>query len=420
MQKTNTMDLINIVILNCIGSGILLLPPKLARIGVNAIYAWGITAFGAISIGLLFTRLTTGKMHDIVSEPFKKLGEPCYKFVRRVVFYGYFIFAFAGNSLFAIRIVDYLCLVFPRSLEPVLLLLVFILVHLLNRFGKGNSRLVSQVLVWLKFMILLVFPLLSVLKLWITNGFAFSTGFDFSWIRQPITIPKLSYGMFITLWAYFGIESVSVESNVSQKKLTRAISIGSALCLIIYILNTSILFSMVPSIETSGSCYSSLFMILFGKYSDLITNVASFIVFFGMLHGWTGASVSTLEGGSDLIPEWVYRVNKHGSPEIAILISGVLALGLVYFLKYFVRSESVSDFIMDSSTSICLIVYLLSIVALVIKRLLRFKVSRSFYLDLGIGLVSGVYCITAFYGAPINANLVALVLSGLLGLLKLV
>ena len=422
MRKINTVDLLNIVILNCVGSGILLLPPKLSRIGVNAIYGWGITALGATCIGLVFTRLTTGKMHDIVSEPFKKLGNSYYHLVRRVVFYGYFIFAFAGNALYGTKIIEYLYLIFPlpNSLEWIVLLLIFTLVHLMNRFGQSNSRLFSTILVWLKFMIMLILPVLAVLKVWYLNGFTFDRGFDFRWTSRGLSIPSISYGIFTTLWAYFGIESVSVDSNVSSKKLTKAIGLGSLICFLIYVLNTSILFSTVPGLETSKSCYADLFTILFGKHSGLITNLSSLIIFFGLLHGWTGASFSTLEGGSGLVPDWIYRVNRYNSPEISILVSGLLGLGLIYFLKYFIRSESISELIMDTSTSICLIVYLLSVVALVIKRIIKVKITNRFYLDLGIVVISALYCVAAFYGAPPSANLIALIISGLLGVLKFV
>lgn len=410
MPKTNTLNLVNLVILNCIGSGVLLIPKKISILGINAIFSWILTCLGSISIGIIFARLTkdvaqNSTIHDIVAFSF---SERWRKMIRPIIFWFYYIFAIAGNAVFAIEIIKLIDLFTTLNalFEVAIYVFLFGIIHWMNRFGIGVSRLFTSLLVLLKFMVMLILPILCSIKVW--------PNFYWNWTSTPFSTKSVLQGAFSTLWAYLGIETISIGQKASYQKLFKSVIIGSTICLFTYLLNTILLLTMVPGLSNSESPYADLFSILFGQYSKQITIIISGTVFFGMLHGWTLAASSTFEGGAGIVPGYFSKLNKYGSPEFALTISNLTAFLLCLIMRFIIKNDYISDYLIDTSTSVCLIVYLFGIIGFYRGKLGNKKSTR--FLNILISICALVYCIMAFYGSPKIANISSLFIFLLLGL----
>jgi putrescine:ornithine antiporter len=412
MLQSKTINLVSLVILNCIGSGVLLVPRKIAGLGLNAIYAWIVTCLGSVSIGIIFAKLNEdtseiSTVHDIVGSAFKENGS-----IRAIVFWLYYLFAVFGNAVFVLELANLIKMItsFNAFQEVLSYFLIFGTVYAMNRFGIGVSRLFTTLLVLLKFIILLILPLICAFKVW--------PNFNLIWCSIKISPNLIMRGAFSTLWAYLGIETLSIGQKASYKSLSKAVLFGSLICLIIYILNTVLLFSMLDNIHQSASCYRDLFSILFGKYSNFITVLVSAIILFGMLHGWTLAASGTLAGGQRIIPKYLFKLNKYKVPEVALAISTGMAFAICTLLRLFPSNASFSNYLVDTSTSMCLIVYLLGVVGFgkeLVTIYRRNSLSKN-PVNLYILFSAFVYCALAISTSPRIANLSSLFVVFILGI----
>ena len=105
-------------------------------------------------------------------------------------------------------------------------------------------------LVVLKCAIMILLPIISFI-LYLPSGL------HTNWTQIPITSNSIFKGIFRTIWAYFGIESIATDKTAHYKTLRFAMLAGVFICLVTYLLNTVILFTTVPNLATSKSCFSA-------------------------------------------------------------------------------------------------------------------------------------------------------------------
>ena len=400
------------MILNCIGSGILILPSKLAPLGLNAIYAWILTALGALSIGVIFVRLSIGlnttSIHDIVARPFKSTSTILYQFIRASVFWGYITFSVTGNAMFGIKIVELLSLFIkiPPMLEIFLYVIIFTGIHFINRFNRNVSSMFTLCLVVLKCAIMILLPIISFI-LYLPSGL------HTNWTQIPITSNSIFKGIFRTIWAYFGIESIATDKTAHYKTLRFAMLAGVFICLVTYLLNTVILFTTVPNLATSKSCYANLFAILFGNSSGILTNLMCILLYIGMLQGWTLASIDTLEQGGNLIPRWFLKPNNHKVPELLLGVNGIITVAMILTCMKIFKNTNCAEFLVDIGTSICLVIYMVAILSLVMSNVSKSNKNRESRVrdrvfDLMLCILGLLYCCLALSGASFMINAISL------------
>jgi amino acid transporter len=359
MLNTSFLNLVSLVVLNCLGSGLIMLPPRLAELGINSFWSWIGTGLGALGIGMVFVRLgeeyiksasnnSMYSIHELISFQFSaKLKN----FLRRSVFWGYWLFACLGNAALSLTISGSLKYFFPGVISQSIYLhvAIFLLCYLINRRGIGMSRPISLMLCVIKIAIMVLFPLIALIKL---NG-SVPIAADFS-------LPNTVKGMFITLWAFVGIESILMEQEIDLKMIKPAMVTGILICLITYLLNTYVMLFNIPNLRNSTSAYADLCSLIFGQNNQWIINLAIILIMLGSLHGWTITVSSTCSTGKDIVPSYAAKLNRHKVPELALLVSNLLPVGLIWYIEFILRKPDVFETVLDIATTFCLLIYLLA------------------------------------------------------------
>ena len=110
-KKMNLLQLTVLVAVNMMGSGIIMLPTNMAKVGAISLLSWGVTAIGSMAIAYGFAQAgvlnqRSGGMSAYAEEAYGKSGF-------FIVFYLYFFSLAIGNVAIAISAVGYLATFFP-------------------------------------------------------------------------------------------------------------------------------------------------------------------------------------------------------------------------------------------------------------------------------------------------------------------
>src|SRR6187549_2670269 len=110
-KKMSLMQLTMLVAVNMMGSGIIMLPTNMAKVGAISLLSWGVTALGSMAIaygfaqaGLLNSR--AGGMAAYAEDAYGKDGY-------FLTFFLYFLSIAIGNVAISISAVGYLATFFP-------------------------------------------------------------------------------------------------------------------------------------------------------------------------------------------------------------------------------------------------------------------------------------------------------------------
>jgi len=334
-----------------------MLPPRLAELGINAFWSWIGTGLGGLGIGMVFVRLgeeyikstqdnLVYSIHELVSF---QLGDWMKNFLRRSIFWGYWLFACLGNAALSLTITSSLAYFFPTILdyEIFLHILIFSACYSINRRGIGMSRPVSLALCLIKIAIMIIVPLIALFKL--NNSIV---------IANQFSLPGTIRGMFITLWAFVGIESILMEQEINLKMIKPAMITGTLICLLTYLVNTYVMLYNIPNLKSSTSAYADLCSLLFGRNNQWIIHLFIILIMIGSLHGWTMTISSTCSTGRDIVPTYAAKLNRHKVPEFALFISNLLPIALIWFVQFYLQKPDVFETILDVATTLCLIIYL--------------------------------------------------------------
>ena len=206
----------SLVVGNMTGSGIFLLPAALAVYGGISIFGWIFTAFGAVLLALVFSRLS--RLISKAGGPYAYSKEGFGDFIGFLVVWGYWISIWCGNAAIAVAGVGYLTIFFPSLKEDYLLSAVtaIVTIWLFSFINTKNIRSVGKV--QLVITILKILPLL----LFGTLGFLYFNVDHF----LPLNISDSSNfnailaSAALTLWAFLGLESTTIPSDkvINPKK----------------------------------------------------------------------------------------------------------------------------------------------------------------------------------------------------------
>src|SRR5213596_4398359 len=185
-KKMTLVQLTFIVAVNMMGSGIIMLPTNMAKVGAISLLSWGVTALGSMAIAYGFAQAglfnqRPGGMSAYAEDAHGKAGF-------FMTFYLYFFSLAIGNVAIAISAVGYLATFFPRlSSTPVATCIGVIgLVWLTTVANFGGPRVtgrIGSVTVW---GVILPVGLLSIIGWFWFSGHTFAA----AWNPQGIGIAK--------------------------------------------------------------------------------------------------------------------------------------------------------------------------------------------------------------------------------------
>jgi putrescine:ornithine antiporter len=327
-KKMTLMQLTVIVAVNMMGSGIIMLPANMAKVGAISLLSWGVTAVGSMAIAYGFAQAglfnqRPGGMSAYAEEAHGKPGF-------FMTFYLYFFSLAIGNVAIAISAVGYLATFFPwLSSAPVATCIgVIVLVWLTTLANFGGPQVtgrIGSVTVW---GVILPVGLLSIIGWFWFSGRTFAE----AWNPSGISIGQgLGSSIALTLWAFLGMESAAQNSGAVEnpkKNVPLACMLGTLGAAAVYILSTTVIQGIVPNAELTkstgpfGLAYAKMFNPTIGS----IVMALAVMACLGSLLGWQFTISQTAKSASDdrMFPSIFSKVNKLGAP-----VAGMVIMGLV-------------------------------------------------------------------------------------------
>jgi putrescine:ornithine antiporter len=327
-KKMNVVQLTFIVTVNMMGSGIIMLPANMAKVGAISLLSWVVTAIGSLAIaygfaeaGLLNQR--TGGMAAYAEEAYGKDGY-------FQVFLLYFLSIAIANVAVASSALGYLAAFFPALISsPGATCLGVIGLLWLTTFANfGGPKLtgrIGSVTVW---GVILPVGFISV-----AGWFWFhSATFAAAWNPKGLRLTEgMGSSIALTLWAFLGMESAVQNSSAVEnpkRDVPLACMFGTLGAAVIYILSTAVIQGIVPNAELASSTgpFGLAFARMFNPTVGSIVMALAAMACVGSLLGWQFTLAQTARDAADsgMFPSVFGKANRSGAPIAGMMIMGIL------------------------------------------------------------------------------------------------
>jgi putrescine:ornithine antiporter len=411
MQDAKKMSLVQltfIVAVNMMGSGIIMLPTNMAKVGAISLLSWVVTALGSMAIAWGFAQAglfnqRSGGMSAYAEDAYGKSGY-------FIVFYLYFVSLAIGNVAIAISAVGYLAGFFPwLSSAPISTTIGVIgllwLTTVANFGGPSVTGKIGSVTVW---GVILPVGLLSIL-----GWFWFkSDTFAAAWNPQGLSLGEgMGSSIALTLWAFLGMESAAQNSSAVEnpkRDVPLACMFGTLGAGVIYVLSTTVIQGIVPNADLAESTgpFALVFTHMFNPTIGTIVMALAVLACLGSLLGWQFTIAMTAKSAADerMFPAFFSKVNSMGAPLVGMLVMGVvqslLALSTI--------SPSLSEqfgVLVNLAVVTNVIPYIVALSALPLMMQQAGVAKDKYRLNVAVALVAMLYSTYAIYASGKDAVL---------------
>jgi putrescine:ornithine antiporter len=327
-KKMNVVQLTFIVMVNMMGSGIIMLPSNMAQVGAISLLSWVVTALGSLAIAYGFAQagIFNQRPGGLAAYAEDGYGKPGYF----QVFFLYFLSLAIANVAVAISALGYLASFFPGLTATPMATAVGVIALLwittvANFGGPSLTGKIGSVTVW--------GVILPVGFLAIAGWIWFSADtFAAAWNPQGISIAEgMGSSIALTLWAFLGMESASQNASAVEnpkRDVPLACMFGTLGAAAIYILSTAVIQGIVPNAELAestgpfGLAYAKMFNPVVGQ----IVMVLAVMACIGSLLGWQFTLASTAKDAADakLFPAIFGKATAAGAPLAGMVIMGIV------------------------------------------------------------------------------------------------
>jgi len=397
-----------IVAVNMMGSGIIMLPTNMAKVGAISLLSWIVTALGSMAIAYGFAQAgifnqRSGGMSAYAEDAY---GKPGYF----NVFYLYFLSLAIGNVAIAISAVGYLAAFFPwLSSTPIATTIGVIgliwLTTVANFGGPSVTGKIGSVTVW---GVILPVGLLSFI-----GWFWFkSSTFAAAWNPQGMSIGAgLGSSIALTLWAFLGMESAAQNSSAVEnpkRDVPLACLFGTLGAAVIYILSTTVIQGIVPNAELAKSTgpFGLAYAHMFNPAIGSIVMGLAVLACLGSLLGWQFTIAMTGKSAAEerMFPSFFTKVNGMGAP-----IAGMLVMAVVQsLLALSTISPSLSDqfgVLVNLAVVTNVIPYIVALSALPLMMEQAGVEQSKYRFNVAIALIAMLYSTYAIYASGKDAVL---------------
>jgi putrescine:ornithine antiporter len=327
-KKMNVVQLTFIVAVNMMGSGIIMLPTNMAKVGAISLLSWVVTALGSMAIAYGFAQAglfnqREGGMSAYAEDAYGKSGY-------FIVFFLYFLSLAIGNVAIAISAVGYMAGFFPwLSSTPVATTIGVIgllwLTTVANFGGPSVTGKIGSVTVW---GVILPVGLLSFIGWFWFNGSTFSA----AWNPQGLSLGQgMGSSIALTLWAFLGMESAAQNSSAVEnpkRDVPLACLFGTLGAAVIYVLSTTVIQGIVPNEELAKSTgpFGLAYTHMFNPAIGSIVMALAVLACLGSLLGWQFTIAMTAKSASDqrMFPTFFSKLSGMGAPVIGMVVMGVI------------------------------------------------------------------------------------------------
>lgn len=335
MSKTNNkMGVVQLTILtavNMMGSGIIMLPTKLAEVGTLSIISWLVTALGSMALAYAFAKCgmfsrKAGGMGGYAEYAFGKSGN----FMAN---YTYGVSLLIANVAIAISAVGYGTELLDATLSPIGICVATIgVLWLATAANFGGARITGQisgVTVW--------GVIIPVLGISVIGWFWFSpTLYMQSWNPHHLPVfEAVGSSIAMTLWAFLGLESACANTDVvenPERNVPIAVLGGTLGAAVIYIISTNVIAGIVPNMDLANSTapFGLAFAQMFTPGVGKIIMALMIMSCVGSLLGWQFTIAQVFKSSADegYFPKVFSKLTKADAPVKGMIVIVLIQTGL--------------------------------------------------------------------------------------------
>jgi putrescine:ornithine antiporter len=327
-KKMNVIQLTFIVTVNMMGSGIIMLPTNMAKVGAISLLSWLVTAIGSLAIaygfaeaGLLNQR--AGGMAAYAEDGYGRDGY-------FQVFFLYFLSIAIANVAVASSALGYLAAFFPvLTSSPIATCAGVIgllwLTTLANFGGPKITGRIGSVTVW---GVILPVGFISIAGWFWFHGATFAA----AWNPRGLSLGEgMGSSISLTLWAFLGMESAVQNSSAVEnpkRDVPLACMFGTLGAAVIYILSTAVIQGIVPGADLAASTgpFGLAFARMFNPTVGSIVMALAAMACVGSLLGWQFTLAQTAKDAADtrMFPGIFSKANAMGAPIAGMIIMGIM------------------------------------------------------------------------------------------------
>ena len=408
--KSNKIGVVQLTILtmvNMMGSGIIMLPTKLAEIGTISIVSWLVTAVGSTALAYAFAQCgmfsrKSGGMGGYAEYSFGKAGN----FMAN---YTYGVSLVIANTAIAISAVGYGSEFLGATLSPLSIALWTIftlwLATVLNFGGARITGNISSFTIWG-----VIIPVVGISII----GWKWFDGTMYvnSWNPHNVpTFEAIGVSISMTLWAFLGLESACANADAvenPEKNVPIAVLGGTLGAAVIYIVSTNVIAGIVPNLELANSTapFGLAFAHMFDETIGKVIMGLMVMSCFGSLLGWqfTIAQVFKSSAEEGYFPAFFKKVTSKDAP----IVGMVTITALQTLLSLMTISPSLNkqfNVLVDLAVVTNVIPYLLSMAALAVLLKTENVPHQKYKKTVLVAFIGSVYSIYALYAAGEQAML---------------
>jgi putrescine:ornithine antiporter len=351
---------------NMLGSGIVLLPTKLAEVGSISILSWIVTATGSLALAYAFARCgmlsrKTGGMGGYAEYTFGKGGN-------YITNYTYGLSLLIANVAISITAVGYIQVLFDLQLGSLEVGLATIALLWLTTFANfGGARITGRIGAVTVWGVIAPVVLVSTIGWFWFDSSIYAAGWNphnMGWFEAA------GASVAITLWAFLGLESACANTDAvenPEKNVPIAVLGGTLGAAVIYIVSTNVIAGIVsnPELVASTAPFGLVFAKMFNPLVGSIVMGLMVLACVGSLLGWQFTIAQVFKSSADtgyFLPVFA-KANKAGTPIVGmlILLAGQTALG---FLTISPNLSKQFDTLVNLAVVTNLVPYILSMAAL--------------------------------------------------------
>jgi putrescine:ornithine antiporter len=415
-KKMSLMQLTFIVAVNMMGSGIIMLPTNMAKVGAISLLSWIVTALGSMAIAYGFAQAGVfnqrpGGMAAYAEEAYGKDGY-------FITFYLYFLSLAIGNVAIAISALGYLAAFAPSlTATPIATCIGVIallwLTTIANFGGPAITGKIGSVTVW---GVIIPVGALSIIGWFWFSGATFSA----AWNPQGMSLGAgMGSSIALTLWAFLGMESAAQNSDAVEnpkRDVPLACMFGTLGAAVIYILSTSVIQGIVPNADLAASTgpFGLAYARMFNPVVGSIIMALAVLACLGSLLGWQFTLSMTAKSAADerMFPAFFTKVNKMGAP-----ITGMIVMGIVQSIMALTTiSPSLSDqfgVLVNLAVVTNVVPYVIALSALPLMMQTAGVDKPKYRKTMAVALVAMLYSVYAIYASGKDAVLGAAIVWGL-------
>ena len=404
-KKMTVGQLTMLTAVNMLGSGIVLLPTKLAEVGGISILSWLITATGSLALAYAFARCgmlsrKTGGMGGYAEYTFGKAGN-------YITNYTYGLSLLIANVAISITAVGYIQELFHVELDSLQVGLATIALLWITTFANfGGARITGRIGAVTVWGVIAPVVLVSTIGWFWFDSSVYAAGWNphnMGWLEAA------GASVAITLWAFLGLESACANTDAvenPERNVPIAVLGGTLGAAVIYIASTNVIAGIVgnPDLASSTAPFGLVFAKMFTPMVGDIVMAAMILACIGSLLGWqfTIAQVYKSSADTGYFLSIFAKSNKAGTPIIGMLV----LLAVQTALALLTISPDLSkqfDTLVNLAVVTNLVPYILSMAALMTIQKVSNVPAGSALITNIIAWVAAAYSYLALYSSGAQA-----------------